>query len=88
MLFRMIGDLKEFLAVMLTFLLMFANMFYFRYYDATAEEYGLDDDDDAENPFFPFSNTLKTLYLLAFAGDFDAGVFVGTTNFLILVICL
>ena len=39
-----------------------------------AEEYGLHDD-DPDNPFYPMDKTIKTLFLLAFAGDFEPDVF-------------
>ena len=84
MLFRMVRDLKEFMVVMLIFLLMFGNIFYFRNYDLLAEDYGFHDD-DPPNPFYPLGNTVKTLYLLAFAGDFDADAFSGTDSFVLLV---
>jgi len=84
MLFRMASDLKEFLVVMFIFLCMFVSIFYYRNYDLPTEEYGFHDD-DPENPFYPLGHTLQTLYLLAFAGDFDADAFGGTESFVLLV---
>ena len=84
MLFRMASDLKEFLGVMFIFLCMFVSMFYYRNYDALAEEYAVHED-FPENSFYPLANTLETLYLLAFAGDFDASDFDGAESFAILV---
>ena len=74
MLRGMATALAPFFVVMGVILTMFAHLFYFRNSEIDASEFGFHDD-GAPTPFYPLATLYKSLFLLAFVGDFDADAF-------------
>ena len=75
MLFKVGHDLLQFLVVLFVFCGAFANSFYLRNRDVDVDEFGEEEED--AHPFYPLPRTLRTLYLLAFAGEMSSSSYVG-----------
>jgi len=52
---------------------MFGHIFYFRNFGRIGEDFDMEDDDGS--PYHSYGNIFKTLYMLAFMGEFEAAYF-------------
>ena len=84
MLFKVGHDLLQFLVVLFVFCGAFANSFYLRNRDVDVDEFGEEEED--AHPFYPLPHTLRTLYLLAFAGEMSPSSYVGWEGTMLLCV--